>query len=56
MATAVLAGADDFMVKPLASNELQARVQPCCAGRPTRFERELTYGPYKFSPLTTTIC
>jgi DNA-binding response OmpR family regulator len=57
MATALLAGAVDFMVKPLGSDELQARVQALLRrAYPTRFERELTYGPYHFSPLTTTIC
>ena len=56
MATALLAGADDFMVKPLGSAELQARVQALLRrAYPTRFERELAYGPYHFSPLTGTI-
>jgi DNA-binding response OmpR family regulator len=56
MTTALLAGADDFMVKPLGSDELQARVQALLRrAYPTRFERDLTYGPYHFSPLTSTI-
>jgi len=54
--TALLAGADDFMVKPLGSAELQARVQALLRrAYPTRFERDLAYGPYHFSPLTSTI-
>jgi len=53
---ALLAGADDFMVKPLRSAELQARVQALLRrAYPTRFERELAYGPYHFFPLTSTI-
>jgi DNA-binding response OmpR family regulator len=56
MTTALLAGADDFMVKPLGSAELQARVHALLRrAYPTHFERELVYGPYHFSPLTGTI-
>jgi DNA-binding response OmpR family regulator len=56
MAAALLAGADDFMVKPLGSAEFQARVQALLRrAYPTRFERELAYGPYHFSPHTSTI-
>jgi len=56
MNTALQAGADDFMVKPLGSAELQARVQTLLRrAYPTRSERELAYGPYHFSPLTSTI-
>ncbi|WP_232062223.1 response regulator transcription factor [Variovorax sp. PBS-H4] len=56
LTTALLAGADDFMVKPLGSAELQARVHALLRrAYPTRFERELVYGPYHFSPLTGTI-
>jgi DNA-binding response OmpR family regulator len=57
VAAALLAGADDFMVKPLGSVELQARVQALLRrAYPTRFEKERSYGPYHFSPLTNTIC
>jgi len=56
MTSALLAGADDFMVKPLGSAELQARVQALLRrAYPSRFERELTFGPYHFSPLSSTI-
>jgi len=56
LTTALLAGADDFMVKPLGSAELQARVHALLRrAYPTRFERELVYGPYHFSPHTGTI-
>lgn len=56
MTTALLAGADDFMVKPLGKDELQARVQALLRrAYPTRFEKELVYGPYHFSPLAGTI-
>lgn len=56
MTAALLAGADDFMVKPLVSAELQARVHALLRrAYPTRFEKQLTYGPYHFSPLTGTI-
>lgn len=56
MSAALLAGADDFMVKPLGKAELQARVQALLRrSYPTRFENELVYGPYHFSPATGTI-
>jgi DNA-binding response OmpR family regulator len=56
MTAALLAGADDFMVKPLGSAELQARVHALLRrAYPARFERELVYGPYHFSPLAGTI-
>lgn len=54
--TALLASADDFMLKPLGGTELQARVQALLRrAYPTRFEKELVCGPYHFSPLTRTL-
>ena len=53
---ALLAGADAFIIKPLASPELQARVQALLRrAYPTRFEKELVCGPYHFFPLTRTL-
>ena len=44
------AGADDYLIKPFAMEELLARVRALQRRQPSYREPELTVGPYRFDP------
>lgn len=56
MVDALLAGADDFMGKPLRMGELEARVGALLRrAYPTQHEPDLSFGPYRFLSHTRTL-
>lgn len=56
MVEALVAGADDFMVKPIRVGELSARVQALLRrAYPTQHETEVIFGPYHFHPHSRTL-